>query len=267
MASSEHLLQASNDCASIIAEAKRLILSTRPDDRDYEETLVEVEARFGKASDDGKFTGGISEKAFAKIVHALESYTKWVEVIDWTESQDFFYDCGNDKKGAVRTSVKPNTNGLDIKHTFKKVHRRATYRMHMGEDNATSDGLDIRVSCATETPTSPVSLPVATETQIVRIKRRKKFLYASGDTPPMFSFDVSIVWQGQSKGEAEKNQKDGLAKYEVEVECIALSNYLSSCGGDSSCLAMSLLSKMNDFSKLVCESNTVSYIPSNALVR
>ena len=263
----DYLFQAASDCSAVISEAKRLILSSRPEERGGDETTVEVEARLGRIREDGKFTSGVSEETFQRIVRALESYTKWSSVNDWSETQDFFYDSSKRQCPSVRTSVIPTTAGLEVKHFVKKIHRRSSYRMSIN-DELVMDPLDVRISCATETPVASLSLPVAVDTTTVRIKRRKSFYYASGDTPPMFSFDVTIVWQGITKEEAEKNQQAKKnANYEVEVECVSLSNYLSHCGGDSSCLALSLLSKMIDFARLVHIGKSITYIPSNALTR
>jgi hypothetical protein len=107
---------------------------------------------------------------------------------------------------------------------------------------------------------------VAVTPDVVRIKQRKRFLLPSvgieGDT---FAFDLTVVYAGSNKSEAEKDQRNNEnASYEVEVECLAPGSYLSTCGDDGSCLALSIIVKLLDFAQHLNPSIAVTFSPRGA---
>lgn len=227
---------------------------------------VEIEGRLGLADANG-FNSDVGKTVFCSVLAALETYPRWKHVTGWLESQDVFYSvelppeiCGYDKptRLQVRTSVGLDSEKqLTLVHTLKRRLRSVTMQAVPLGSNATAlDGVEklstpllARISVSVEQQLPPHVLPVAVTPDLVRIKQRKRFLLNSlGIEPPAFAFDLTIVYTGSSKSEAEKRQASGVAaSYEVEIEAIEPYAYLCSCDHDECALALSLTLKLHDF--------------------
>ena len=256
-----HLDSVLGPTAAAIAEA----VPYMQDDADAA-VKVEIEGRLGVADSNG-FSSDIGKAAFCSILAALETYPRWKHVTGWVESQDVFYSvelspeiCGYDKptKLQVRTSVGLDANKqLILVHILKRRLRSVTMQAVPLGSNATSlDGVEqlstpllARISVSIEQSLPLHLLPVAVMPDFVRIKQRKRFLLNSlGIEPPAFAFDLTIVYSGTTKSEAEKRQATGAAaSYEVEIEAIEPHAYLLSCDKDECALALSLTLKLHDF--------------------
>lgn len=268
-----HLEAVLGPAAAAVAEAVPYMQAS-PD----ASTKVEIEGRLGLADAAG-FSSDVGKTIFCSVLAALETYPRWKHVTGWLESQDVFYSvelppeiCGHDKptRLQVRTSV-----GLDAEkqlvlvHTLKRRLRSVTMQAVPLGSNATAlDGVEqlttpllARLSVSIEQQLPSHVLPVAVTPDLVRIKQRKRFLLNSlGVEPPAFAFDLTIVYSGATKSEAEKRQAAGLsASYEVEIEAIEPHAYLCSCDQDEAALALSLTLKLHDFIAMLNPQSAVSF--------
>lgn len=265
-----HVAEAAKRVASMLGELGQVApFYPRSDDVSV---AVEIEGRLGRAG--APFDPNIGAEAFCAIVGMLETFESWQSVSDWEETQDVFYttnlapDVAGDGGGPVqvRTTVSGFTS-LSLTHTVKKKIRHVDLALQSVDVGACAleteapgqvqCPLSARVACSTEREIPASALPVAVRPDLVRIKQRKKFLLRSG-----FSFEVTIVYQGRTKTEAERKQKasEG-ASYEVECECVSPSEYLAQCGGDLICLALSLVVKLLDFAAALNPDTCVTFVP------
>jgi len=236
--------------------------------RPLEGPSIELEMRLGSlAEEGGAYRSDVGKEAFYLLLQRLESYAGWFEVIDWTETQDVFYTIplpqtldSRDRRAEIRTSTGPEERSEErLKHTIKRRLKVLDFRaarqgpQDAGEEGeaAAEDGLKglgLRFSVCVETPVPCELLPAAVRPTRVRIKQRKRFLLGSiGVEKPVFSFDLTIVYAGDRKSEAERKQASRTGEqYEVEIECLEPLLYLQSCDFQESFLALSLLLKAYD---------------------
>ena len=243
---------------------------------------LEIEARFGRILE-SQFEPNVGHETFSGILQLLESYPRWSRVSQWQEIQDVFYSAElpkeyggePDKTYVIRTSVGIDsaTNDIQIMHNYKQRLRNVDMELcHMdGESccvNVTretvAEGFDVRISASLERKLPHHILPIAVSPDMVRIKQRKRFFLSSvgvdGDT---FSFDVSLVYTGKTKSEAEQKQSKQMSpSFEVEVECLQPNEYLKTTGGEDIMLALSLILKCHDFSVALNTPTTVTYKPT-----
>lgn len=247
--------------AQAIVEARPYLQCDSPD------ASVEIEGRLGTLGEQGAFNSNVGQQTFCSVLAQLETFPRWKHVTGWVESHDVFYSlsvpaeiCGLDKATVmqVRTSV-----GLDAEkqlvliHTLKRRLRSVTMQAAaLSSGSSALDGqerlqtpLQARVSVSVEQRLPLEILPVAVTPELVRIKQRKRFLLNSlGVEKPAFAIDMTIVYSGRTKSEAE--QRQALAaepSFEVEVECLQPQAYLQSCDQDETVLALSLILKLHDF--------------------
>ena len=246
---------------------------------------VEIEGRLGKAGPGG-FSSDIGSASFCTILQLLETYPRWSHVSKWEESQDVFYTLslppGTTNSGSaggsgggqvqVRTSVTSKDGHHAIEHIVKRKIKQADFSLQSMDQGSCALGTDTgkltddvaaRITASLETLLPADVLPVAVTPDVVRIKQRKRFLLPSvgieGDT---FAFDLTVVYSGASKSEAERNQRlNENASFEVEVECLSPSEYLSTCGDEASCLALSILVKLLDFAQHLNPTIVVTFVP------
>jgi mRNA capping enzyme, beta chain len=261
LAEFSHLGPASSCVGEALQEVRTYMQRSEPG------MFFEMEARLGSLSDNG-YVSDVGQEAFTTLLGMLESYPRWHHVSGWVESQDVFYainlPTGQDGKSAqaeVRTTV-----GLDaekkivLNHCIKRKLRVLDLRVvTLGSCNESSylpalqetlvGPLNPRISFSVEQSVPGELLPIAVVPTRVRIKQRKRFFITSlGVERPAFSVDMTIVYSGKSKSEAEQLQmaaKDAI--YEVEVECLEPLAYLQSCNQQEQMLALSLLLKLHDF--------------------
>ena len=236
---------------------------------------IELEMRLGSRSG-GRYQSDVGRSSFYTILEALESFSSWSHVTHWIESQDVFYSImlpqgseSKDRKAEIRTTVGPNeANEITLKHQIKRRLKiidfvvtsprfpaDGTHQISEGpdEEGHTAPALGLRFCVSIETPVPLEILPAAVKPSLVRIKQRKKFILSSiGVERPAFSFDMSIIYSGESKFEAESKQASQTGgKYEVEIECLEPLLYLQSCDSQETILALSLLLKASDLLALL----------------
>jgi len=244
---------------------------------------IELEARLGRLRD-GHFESNVGQQTFLHILQLLESYPRWTRVSPWHETHDVFYNvrvpsgdamasASTGQNVQVRTSVGTDAKGgVKIVHNTKRRLRSLDMEMHLVDAfscamstsvDGKTDGLDVRVAANVETVVPPEGLPIAILPSCVRIKQRKRFLLSSlGVDNETFAYELSIVYHGKSKHEAEQKQSNRQdPSFEVELECLQPRAYLRSSNGEDLMLALSLLLKCYDFARILHPSSNVTYIP------
>lgn len=272
-----HLRDVAMQVAELIADVR-----VHMDTPKSADATLELEARFGNITDT-QFHPNVGKETFCGILQLLESFPRWSRVTPWQETQDVFYtaELPNEYGGEpgktylIRTSVGVDASNQDIQivHNYKQRLRNVDMELcHMdGESccmNVTrdrvSDGFDVRVSASLEQKLPHHILPIAVSPEMVRIKQRKRFfLHSLGVEGDTFSFDVSLVYTGKTKSEAEQKQSQQVApSFEIEVECLKPNEYLRTTGGEDIMLALSLILKCYDFSAAMHTSTNVTYKPT-----
>ena len=269
-----HLRNAAMHVAKLISDVRGYLNAPEG------EGVLELEARIGKMHEKG-FDSNVGHCTFCGILSILESYKHWSRVTPWQETQDVFYSvelpsengCEGGNVTQIRTTVGEDSNGnLDVVHHTKRRIQHVDLEMRLMDLKSCSvsvtrdskvSGFDIRIMASSEKKILPDLLPIAVSTDLVRIKQRRRFFLTSlGVEGDSFSFDLSVVYCGRTKSEAEQNQSlQQNPRFEVEVECLRPREYLKSSGGEDIMLALSLLLKCYDFSSLLNQSATVTYVP------
>lgn len=202
-------------------------------DDSIEKYHLELEARFGILNNEvtdnssGVFISSVKKEFFEHVLINLSSFEEWSSINDWKEYQDFFYTLPDNKK--IRTTVsyiKNNQNNnhmIRTQHIIKNVLSKKTLLLNQ---NVSESNLCVRLSAAIEYQISEKILPDFITTDLVRIKKRKSFLYTpAGMNEPMWQFDLTISWTGKSKMECEIKQRTENPNYEIECECLSIKHY------------------------------------------
>ena len=200
---------------------------------------VEFEARFGQFQSSGKghFTPGVSAQTLSTIEKMLESFTEWDSGTNWEDMHDYFY---THEGASIRTTVhfQHDSENFDMTHITKQTVNQVNLK-RMGA-SLTPTSYDMRVSLNRECPHK--DLPPIVTPQFVRIKKRRSFSLKH------WRFDLSRVWEGKTRLEAEMRQSKHEPIYEFEVEWVNPHEYLKMDSNHTNeYVATSLLLKMMDF--------------------
>ena len=192
----------------------------------------ELEARFGRIDQAGRFLPGVRRDTMDRLIKMMQSSSHVKGEGAWTEMHDFFY---NLKGENVRTRVVFDSNRMT---TVLATERTEKVESHLFSHNTpSSHPMDLRVGIKTETPVD--SVPASVSPHHVRIKQSRRFWYGG------WAFDFSMTWSGSSKTEAEQRQASSdLPSFEVEVELVDRKEYFQT--KTDQYLAASLLMKMHD---------------------
>lgn len=219
----------------------------------------EIEARLGRLIRNIKgrqptFAPGVDEGYVSWLLCRLETCDFWTCKTPWTESIDRYY-------------LLPS--GLQVRTTSHVVGEEASYETsHMIKTDVSkvdlhwqdslprtmmtsADGsiYDVRISVKNEEPVYEDELQERVdEMHLVRIKQRKSFLYTpAGSDRPVWSIDVTLVWEGPTYLDVLQSLRDGVKpRYEVELECHNARDYIESQGSDFAKVALSFLLKIAD---------------------
>ena len=282
LAEFSHLRDAAVQVAKLISEVRTHISSPASACGTRSSGSLELEARLGKIHA-GRFEPNVGHASFCSILQLLESYPRWARVSHWQETQDVFYtvelpaeyvtEGSGGARTQIRTSVGVDAEGdIEIVHHSKQKLRHVDMEMRLMDAGSCSleisrdtklEGFDVRVSASLERLIPPELLPIAVAPDLVRIKQRKRFFLASlGVDNEAFTFDLTIVYAGKTKSEAEQRQStQEEPSFEVEVECLQPREYLRSSGGEDIMLALSLILKCHDFSSALNATSAVTYVP------
>ena len=239
-----------------IDAVKRLMGTLKAIDRSE---FVELEARLGVRTSDGRFHAGVDRTFAARVLCKLETATCWTHVRDWTEQVDRFYALASGV--SARTSTIAGVDTVTGQPTTSVVHVTkveighvdVTWAAPLSADSSVAsiscaqDGSvhDVRVSIKHELPVPESELPDRVDVmQLVRIKQRKSFVYVSpsGGT---WSYDVTLVYAASTYAAALELVRLGTStQYEIEIECVQPVEQHTKRGAQQ--LALSLLLKIAD---------------------
>ena len=175
---------------------------------------LELEARLGHWNEeDRRFHPGVDRFFMERALNMLNSFDAWSRVTSWSEMQDFFYTDNSGKN--MRTTVFYDDQNKQIRqhHIIKKVINRET-ALVKGSENP-----DIRISLAIEQEVDESLVPDVVQPNHVRIKQRKSFFYTPlAFSEPIWVFDMTLSWSGDTKSDAERKQYSVPPVYEIECE-------------------------------------------------
>jgi len=256
-----HLLEAIPAVSRLVERLRHLCMHERDPLVSYE-----LEARFGVVTmtpnqqqhhNNIRFQSGVPNIVMERIMQNLASYEDWFGVREFQEMQDFVYPVH--EIGDVRTTVMyddKHTGQLQRRHIHKDRIDSVTLKLVCNNGVMAAAGgnapylLDVRVDLNREQEIrdDDPRLPHLQNTSHVRIKQRRSYLYAStGALQPTWQFDVTFSWSGQTKTQAERQQKETPPICEIECELLNPRYMLLESGRDDANVAASLLYKMADF--------------------
>lgn len=192
----------------------------------------EIEMRLGQFAN-GRFVGGVDATASSNIIKALSQYANWSTQTAWAETTDYYLQ-------DTRLSVAYDHTTYQIDRTACRKERGE--HVHVDTGNGVHD---VRISKRREVPVHIESeMPTVFLPTHVRIKQRRSFTYrsrTSGWPGDLWRYDITIVWSGSTKGEAEEWQRsDRPPVYEVELEYIGGPEYIEHVGAENVSRSMCL---------------------------
>ena len=260
------LRDAALDGARILEEARKRYPVHAP-------TTARVGVQFGSISgENGNFTPGVSRRTFDVVASLLCSYDGWHSSADWEECVDVFYVLPDGTK--ICTTIDYNSPNQDpVRHTEKFFSTRRNYKTVQLDTqeapNPTPIDSDISLYVEEDTEVEGASLPAHVKPATVSSSFRKRFVIAA-QGKPMFMFTLKMSWTGVSRSLLEMrqcgNQDEHPPLFTVSCDCLEPQDYLDSCGGECSCLVVSLMLKMLDFSTVVAQSAPLAYVPASRTV-
>jgi hypothetical protein len=167
---------------------------------------LELELRMGRRSGHG-FSAKVTKHEMDTVLRTIAETKSAKDTHEFNESHDYFFNqAGETVRSTVTFDVTDFT--MNTTHIIKKQIARV-------------DAQRFRVACALETPVLAQSLPFATSVHHMRIKQRRSISVGPTElTRPLWRYDFTMVWDGDSKQSAELNQRANHPVYEVEVEVL-----------------------------------------------
>ena len=235
--------------------------------KESDQGQYELEARFGRWCGQ-HFESGVSKQFIEKVLAMFKTFPHWHNVSDWEETTDYYYinqQSSSEKKQTIRSTVHPKPDPITGKATLAKEHIikeciKKIDLQYMEKKNNLDYSIpvftsqdchyDVRICLNFERKVNPVDLPEIVNPNMVRIKSRKYFYYKSDEFPcqePIWRFDITRSWSGNSRTEAELKKISEQTNYEMELECLNPQSLMVSPSHDSVYVICSLLLKMKDF--------------------
>jgi len=241
----ESIIERAEALMDNLIDGKMIVYGPDDDSQSSENSSshLELEARLGHWNvEDRRFCPGVDRFFIERALNMLNSFDAWSRVTPWAEMQDFYY---TDKSGQnMRTTVFYDDQSKQIRqhHIIKKVMNRETVIVK-GSENP-----DIRISLAVEQEVDESLVPEVVQPNYVRIKQRKSFFYTPlGFSEPIWVFDMTLSWSGNTKSDAERKQYSTSPVYEIECECLSPIAYRLHKQEKRGFVARSLLLKLLDF--------------------
>jgi hypothetical protein len=220
-------------------------------------TNIEFEARLGTVREDGRFDAGVDPDVWYAALAMLKraSPDQWDTRAshDWSEDQVAYYTLPLSDQ-PVRTVASYRDDRICVTHQRKSVVDRRTFVAVPGpasdaccgpDGGAPASrcqrrwrGRDVRVAVSREERVLPKDVPNAAQPHRVAIRQRRRFVAGA------WAIDLTVVWAGATKEEAERRQWAGRAEYHIEVECIDPVGYLAD--HDDASTAASVLMRIVD---------------------
>ncbi|AJF98149.1 mRNA capping enzyme beta subunit structural domain motif-containing protein [Pandoravirus inopinatum] len=227
---------------------------------------IELEARLGTLRDDGSFEPGVEAASWYAVLALLETGDAWdaVRSHGWREDHVTHYVLPLTDQ-PVRTIASYEEHHIAVVHQHKSVIEKRTFAAVPGApspaccgsvDGKSSAGAsfvassgarcrrrrrgyDLRVALSHEEQVLPNRVPNVAQPERVAIRQRRRF--AAG----AWAVDLTMVWSGHTKEEAEQRQRRSAPEYHVEVECIDPVGYLDGHADDID-IAASVLMRIID---------------------
>ena len=179
---------------------------------------VELEARIGFVSASKAFKTGCTNGSFIdSILNKFENAGD--DVVEsnggWKEFHDYFYE---HKGKTIRCRSSTNDKTLEIE--CENIEKQRHESIQIPEDDTGEYRRAWRISLSTEQKLEPADIPNIVKPTFVRITQRKSYNYKNKDSTMRWRYDISLVWSGHSKTDAEKKQfsEDPLYEFEIELE-------------------------------------------------
>ncbi|AGO83920.1 hypothetical protein psal_cds_310 [Pandoravirus salinus] len=233
---------------------------------------IELEARLGTLRDDGSFEPGVEAASWYAVLALLETGDAWdaARSHGWREDHVTHYVLPLTDQ-PVRTIASYEEHHIAVVHQHKSVIEKRTFaavpgapspsccgtadpaKSAMGSSCPSSSssgsnglrcrrrrrGYDLRVALSHEEQVLPNRVPNVAQPERVAIRQRRRF--AAG----AWAVDLTMVWSGRTKEEAEQRQRRSAPDYHVEVECIDPVGYLDAHADDVD-VAASVLMRIVD---------------------
>ena len=189
-------------------------------------------------------TSGVTEKAWLRLLSALDACADWSEKTDIEETVDFFYTVDlNGETVSVRTTRSVGKEGGVHCDHVKKQPVRQTFVSLAGCPSIAGRA---KIVFSTEEHIDEGSLPGLTSTTQVRIKHRRSWLWG------LWRFDMTKCWQGATYSSATQNRDNNFGtSYECEIELVSPKQYVNSHSNEY--IALSLLMKLAGLLPPKCE--------------
>lgn len=224
---------------------------------------IELEARLGTLREDGSFEPGVEAASWYAVLALLETGDAWdpARSHGWREDHVTHYVLPLTDQ-PVRTIASYEEHHIAVVHQHKSVIEKRTFAAVPGtpspaccgadarsSPSSSSNngarcrrrrrGYDLRVALSHEEQVLPNRVPNVAQPERVAIRQRRRF--AAG----AWAVDLTMVWSGRTKEEAEQRQRRVAPDYHVEVECIDPVTYLDTHGDDTD-VAASVLMRIVD---------------------
>jgi hypothetical protein len=186
---------------------------------------AELEVRLGQVCGGGRFVSGVEPSTLERIESLLNSNQSFVSS-NWEEFHTYNYEQDGE---ALRTRVSFDPYAIKTVPSTVRKSTVASLLCRCGD-------LALRVALSTETPVTPKACVVSTEH--VRVQQRRTFEWKASAR-----YDLSRVWAGKTRSEAETARGHAAPTHEVEIEWIAPPD----AEADDAHVAASLLLKAADF--------------------
>jgi hypothetical protein len=209
----------------------------------------ELEARFGRYTENetgsGWFRSGVSRQFFDDSLNMAKSFAGWHSTTPPSESHVCYYRLPDTTQVRTVVDFPDDDTVLPRTHTIKSTLNKQTFKFLQSEPKAADNRWDIRVSLSREEPIPEDKLPHLVEPERFVIRQRQSFRYAGNSNKPIWSLDFTMLWEGQTSSQAERNQRTQEPEYQIELELIEPEVYLK--GRSNDIVAVSLIIKMLDF--------------------
>jgi hypothetical protein len=206
---------------------------------------IELEARLGTVREDGSFDPGVEPASWYAVLALLDTNDAWdtARSHGWREDHVTHYVLPLTDQ-PVRTIASYEEHRIAVVHQHKSVIEKRTFaavpgassplccgtdpKMPSASAHGTGNGrcrrrrrgYDIRVALSHEEQVLPNRVPNVAQPDRVAIRQRRRFAMGA------WAVDLTMVWSGRTKEEAEQRQRRSPPEYHVEVECIDPVGYL-----------------------------------------
>lgn len=215
---------------------------------------LELEARLGIFNTHiNKFSPSINPLCFKDAERSLDQCTFWSSVEEWHEEIDVFLPGGVRQRIVETSPVNGEACGV-VQHSVCKKRVASEIlictgpRASIGHDC----GMDARVTLNKEIPVKTNQLVPCQPTH-VRIKQRKTYKMTH------WQWDLSRVWAGNTRLEAEQQQRNAAPIYELELELINPDDLFKA--HSTSYIAESLLLKLGSLVRIIAKDQDLGYTP------